>query len=205
MSGAGGLVGGTAVIAVPIMLPAAARGTHVLAGIAGLAAAVAWARGVLGRSGVPFAVGLGLWAVSDAVGEAAAVPAAVLSVAGSLAVAWWMLDRTRTSLLTRVAAIYGGVVLVVVLALASLGGAVLGADLERDELARLGSVAEAHVVEVERDWPAELLTVTELFAQDTLARALQDGDADRLGGLARSIARLPGVDLAVLLTADAGP
>lgn len=202
VGGAGGLLGGTAVIAVPIMLPAAARGTHVLAGVAGLAAAVAWARGVLGRSGVPFAIGLGLWAASDAIGEAVAVPAAVLSVAGSLAVAWWMLDRTRTSLLTRVAATYGGAVLVVVLALASLGGAVLGADLERDELARLDSVAGAHVVEVARDWPAELLTVTELFAQDALARALEDGDAERLEGLARSIARLPGVDLTVLLTGD---
>lgn len=207
VGGAGGLrrgPPGLGVVVLPTMLPVAPQVSHGIAALTGAAAAIAWLRGAVIGGGSLFAAGLALWAVGDLVLLAGAIPASVLSVLGSIAVGVWLLRRAQVSLLARVAASYVGVLLLVVIGLAALGGALLGADLERDALEGLRVSADARAAEVGTEWPEEMLTVSRLFGQEALAEALGQGDPERLERLARGVAELPDVDVVLLLAADGG-
>lgn len=195
---AGRLVGGAAVIAI---LPPFA---HVMAALAGLAASVATARGVLGRgwSIAPLAVGVALWAVADLVVGTRVEVAGVLSLAGSLAAGSWLLRRAADrSLAGRLAAVFLLVLLLLTVGLASASGLVFSADLRAEQTDRLGAVAAAQATQLATGWPREQESTASLLAGSTLVAEIDQvaaGDRADLHGRARAIVELPGVDLAVL-------
>lgn len=199
--GAAGRLAGTAVV-VAVTPPAA----HIAAAIAGAAAAIAASRGVLGRGRdvLPLALGLGLWSASDLAVRSQVGLAGALSVAGSLSAGWWLLRRTRSSLYARFVSSFVGILLLLVIGLASASGLVFSVDLQRDQLDRLDGLASARADQVSTDWPRELVNLAGPLAGGTLANATQEaasGGAD-VDSFARSISGLPGVDIAVVVDAS---
>jgi hypothetical protein len=142
---AGRLTGGLAVVAVlpPVL--------HIATGVAGLAAAVASARGVLGRGRtiLPLAAGLALWAAGDLLTVASPPASAVASLAGSVAVGVWVLERAGARSLTgRIAGAFVAVLLVLTVGLASASGLVFSADLRTEQVERLAAVASAQAADL---------------------------------------------------------
>jgi PAS domain S-box-containing protein len=197
---AGRLTGGVAVVAVlpPVL--------HIATGVAGLAAAVASARGVLGRGRtiLPLATGLALWAAGDLLTVAGPTLSAAASLAGSAAVGLWVLERAGARSLTgRVAGAFVAVLLVLTVGLASASGLVFSADLRSEQVERLAAVASAQAADLAEAAPRELEGTAALLAGDVLAEEL--ADAVEPGGLDRraaTISELPGVDLVVLVTGE---
>jgi two-component system, OmpR family, phosphate regulon sensor histidine kinase PhoR len=197
---AGRLTGGLAVVAVlpPVL--------HIATGVAGLAAAVASARGVLGRGRtiLPLAAGLGLWAAGDLLTVASPPASAVASLAGSVAVGVWVLERAGARSLTgRIAGAFVAVLLVLTVGLASASGLVFSADLRTEQVERLAAVASAQAADLAEAAPRELEGTAALLTGGVLAEELADaagpGELDRR---AATISELPGIDLAVLITGD---
>jgi PAS domain S-box-containing protein len=197
---AGRLTGGLAVVAVlpPVL--------HIATGVAGLAAAVASARGVLGRGRtiLPLAAGLALWAAGDLLTVASPPASAVASLAGSVAVGVWVLERAGARSLTgRIAGAFVAVLLVLTVGLASASGLVFSADLRTEQVERLAAVASAQAADLAEAAPRELEGTAALLTGGVLAEELADatgpGELDRR---AATISELPGVDLAVLITGD---
>ena len=198
---AGRLVGAAVVVAVA---PPAA---HIAAAIAGAAAAFATTRGVLGRgrSVLPLAAGLALWASSDLVARSSGSLAAGLSVAGSLSAGWWLLRRARTSLFARFVGAFLAVLLILVIGLASASGLVFSTDLQRDQLRRLDELTAARAEQLTEEIPLELARSAVPFAGSSLSNEIVQAAA-RGGSIdprARSIAVFPGID-AVVLVDDEG-
>ncbi len=175
------------------------------AAVAGLMAALATARGVLGRGRdvLSLAGGLLLWAGADLLARPQPLTAAALSLAGSAAVGWWLLSRSRRSLLTRFVGSFIVVLMILVVGLASASGFVFSLDLEHDQLARLDDLASARVQQVTQDWPTEMrriaVPLTGRRLDDALTRAQQSGGEANLDSLASTVATFPGVDLVVLV------
>lgn len=190
----------------PVIVAAAPPGAYLTAAIAGAAAAVASFRGVLGRGRgtAVLAAGIGLWAAADLAMRAGGVLAAVLSLAGSATVGVWLLRRSRESLLSRLAASFLTLILLVVVGLAALGGALFGADLQSDELDALSAAAAGSAQQVQESWTDETLTIAQLFATDQVANRVAEGDAARLQSTVRLVASLPDVDVALLVGNDRG-
>jgi signal transduction histidine kinase/HAMP domain-containing protein len=197
VGGAGRLFGGAAVVAV---LPPLA---HLAAAAAGVAAALATARGVLGRGRevAALALGIGLWALGDLLVVAQPVASAVLSVGGSLAVGGWLLSRaTAGSLAGRFLAAALLVLLLLTVALGTASGVVYTTDLRAEQADRLQAVASARAGEIGDGWARELETTAALLAGDPLVAAFTDAEeAGDLDGRAATVTTLPGVDLAVLV------
>jgi PAS domain S-box-containing protein len=197
---AGRLTGGLAVVAVlpPVL--------HIATGVAGIAAAVASARGVLGRGRtiLPLAAGLALWAAGDVLAVASPTASAGASLGGSVAIGVWVLERAGTRSLTgRIAGAFVAVLLVLTVGLASASGLVFSADLRTEQVERLAAVASAQAADLAEAAPRELEGTAALLTGGVLAEELADatdpGDLDRR---AATISELPGIDLAVLITGD---
>ncbi|MBW3561375.1 MAG: PAS domain S-box protein [Actinobacteria bacterium] len=184
-----------------VVVAAAPPGAYLTAAIAGAAAAVASFRGVLGRTGGTFvlAVGIGLWASADLAMRGPTTLAAVLSLVGSATVGSWLLWRARASLLTRTAASFLVLILLLVVGLAAVGGAVFGADLQEDALDQLAAAAQGRAEEIGQGWTDETLTIAQLFATDQVAARVEEDDPGRLQNIARLVASLPDVDVALLV------
>jgi PAS domain S-box-containing protein len=202
VGGAGRLLGGAAVVAV---LPPLA---HLAAAAAGVAAALATARGVLGRGRdvAALALGIGLWALGDLLVAAQPVASAALSVGGSLAVGGWLLGRvTAGSLAARFLASALLMLLLLTVALGTASGVVYTTDLRAEQEERLQAVAGARAGEIGDGWARELETTAALLSGQALVagfvEAAEQGDLD---GRASTVTTLPGVDLAVLVGADGG-
>ncbi len=197
---AGHLLGASA----PVVVAAAPPGAYLTAAIAGAAAAVASFRGVLRRSGgtLVLTVGLGLWAAADLAVRAGVLVAAVLSLAGSATVGAWLLQRSRESLLSRLAASFLALILLVVVGLAALGGALFGADLQADQVEALAAAAGGRAQEIQEGWTSETLTIAQLFATDQVAQRVAEDDPATLQSTTRLVASLPDVDIALLVAND---
>jgi PAS domain S-box-containing protein len=212
---AGRLTGGVAVVAV---LPPA---VHLATAVAGLAAAVAAGRGVLGRGRAvaPLVVGLVLWAGADLAVVGRPHLAAAASLAGSVAVGGWVLRRAGgRSLAGRVAGAFVAVLLVLTVGLAGASGLVFTADLRTEQLERLAAVAAARAADLTEAAPRELESTAALLTGAVLADEVADAegaagegadaesaDARVGGGLdarAATIAELPGIDLVLLVGSD---
>jgi signal transduction histidine kinase/HAMP domain-containing protein len=197
---AGRLVGGTAVFVV-VAPPTA----HLAAAVAAAAAALATARGVLGRgrSVLPLAVGLALWAAADLAVPTDSVLAGSLSVAGSVAAGWWLLKRASESLLARFLGSFVAVLLILVVGLASASGLVFSTDLQREQLRRLEQLTAARAQEVNDAIPLELLRSAVPLSGGSLAREISEASAagGELDARARSIAVFPGIDAVLLVDA----
>jgi PAS domain S-box-containing protein len=197
---AGGLVGAAAVVAV------APPAVHIAAAVAGGAAALAASRGVLGRgrSVLPLAGGLALWAASDALGRSDATVAGVLSVGGSLLAGWWLLRRARSSLFARFVGSFLAVLLILVIGLASASGIVFSTDLQRDQLRRLDELTAGRAQQLNEAIPLELARSAEPLSGSALAAELEGArGGGSLDARARSITVFPGID-AVALVDDGG-
>ena len=176
------------------------------AAVAGAMAALATARGVLGRGRdvLPLAGGLLLWAVADLLTRPQPVAAAALSLAGSVAVGWWLLRRARQSLLARFVASFLVVLMILVVGVASASGFVFSLDLTHDQLSRLEDLAVAREQQVSEDWPTEMRRIAAPLTGSRLDQALtrtqEEGAAPGgLDQLASTVAAFPGVDLVVLV------
>jgi signal transduction histidine kinase len=195
---AGRLTGGVAVVAVlPPLL-------HIATGVAGLAAAVASAQGVLGRGRaiLPLAGGLALWAAGDLLTVASPTASSLASLGGSVAVGVWVLERAGARSLTgRIAGAFVAVLLVLTVGLAAASGLVFSADLRTEQVDRLTAVASAQAADLADAAPRELEGTAALLTGGVLAEELADatgpGELDRR---AATISELPGIDLAVLIT-----
>jgi two-component system, OmpR family, sensor histidine kinase VicK len=199
---AGRLTGGVAVVAV---LPPA---VHLATAVAGLAAAVAAGRGVLGRGRAvaPLVVGLVLWAGADLAVVGRPHLAAGASLAGSVAVGGWVLRRAGgRSLAGRVTGAFVAVLLVLTVGLAGASGLVFTADLRTEQLERLAAVATARAVDLTEAAPRELESTAALLTGAVLADEVADAEVEVAGGSglldgrAATIAELPGIDLVVLV------
>jgi two-component system, OmpR family, sensor histidine kinase VicK len=197
---AGRLTGGVAVVAV---LPPA---VHLATAVAGVAAAVAAGRGVLGRGRevAPLVGGLVLWAGADLLVVSRPHLAAGASLAGSVAVGGWVLRRAGgRSLAGRVAGAFVAVLLVLTVGLAGASGLVFTADLRTEQLERLAAVAAARAADLAEAAPRELESTAALLTGAVLADEVADVEGDgALDDRAATIAALPGVDLVVLVGAD---
>jgi PAS domain S-box-containing protein len=198
---AGATFGGLAVVAV---LPPA---VHLATAVAGLAAAVAASRGVLGRGRAvaPLVGGLVLWATADLLVAAAPEVAAGASLGGSVAVGSWVLRRAGArSLAGRVAGAFVAVLLVLTVGLAGASGLVFSADLRTEQVERLAAVASARATDLAETTPRELEGTAALLTGAVLAEELAaaEGVVAALDGRAATITQLPGVDLAVLVGAE---
>jgi signal transduction histidine kinase len=197
VGGAGRLLGGAAVVAV---LPPLA---HLAAAAAGVAAALATARGVLGRGRevAALALGIGLWALGDLLVVAQPAASAALSLGGSLAVGGWLLGRTTAgSLAGRFLGAALLVLLLLTVALGTASGVVYTTDLRAEQADRLEAVAGARAGELGDGWARELETTAALLSGDALVAAFTGaGELGDLDGRAGSVTSLPGVDLALLV------
>ncbi len=199
-----GALGRVAGIA-PVVL-AGPLGVHVAAGIAGGMAAVAAVRGRLRELGpvLLLALGLGGWALADALGRVAPTPAGLLSVVASLAVGAWTIGALGSGLLARVLAGATALVVVTVLVLSGAGGLVFARDLERDQLQSLQSLATAQARALGTDEADDLEALAAALAGSSLAAEVEA----RPGGLdprAATLAGLPGVDVAVIIGPSGAP
>jgi signal transduction histidine kinase/HAMP domain-containing protein len=191
--------------AMPIAVVLAPPAVHVAAAVAGLLAAASVVRGALGRGRdvVTLAGGLVLWAAADQVVQSRPGVAAGLSVAGSLAAGAWLVQRARTSLLSRFLVASVAVLLVLVSLLAAAGGAVFSLDLQREQLDRLDDLAAVRAAEVAQDWPDEVRALAALFSSGERINAelvaIGTGEAVSLDGRAAAIASLPDADAALLV------
>jgi PAS domain S-box-containing protein len=197
---AGRLTGGVGVVAV---LP---PGVHLAAAVAGLAAAVAAGRGMLGRGRAvaPLVTGLVLWAAGDLLLMTRPGAAAGVSLAGSVAVGAWVLRRAGgRTLAGRVAGAFVAVLLVLTVGLAGASGLVFTADLRTEQVERLGAVAAARAADLAESAPRELESTAALLTGAQLADEVADAEAPgALDRRAATITELPGVDLVVLMRRD---
>lgn len=187
---------GAPVAAVVVLAPV---GVRVLTGVVAIFAALAARGGVVGRGRevLPLTVGVLLWGGADVVAGWQSGLAAVLSLAGSAAVLLWLRDRTDASLATRFTIGAGGVVLLVVLVLASGAGYVFDRDLDNDRLTRLDQAATAQVTRLEVD-PLDDLAGAVDIVNNSVASRLAAGTADdNLAATVQRVARTP--DLVLLL------
>jgi signal transduction histidine kinase/HAMP domain-containing protein len=199
---AGRLPGGLAAVAV------APPAVHVATAVAGLAAVVASARGVLGRGRaiLPLVLGLASWALADLLLVAKPAVAAGASLGGSVAVAVWVLRCTGArSLAGRVAGAFVAVLLVLAVGLAGASGLAFSADLRTEQVERLAAVASARAGDLAETAPRELESTAVLLTGVVLADELVEVSAPgALDPRAASLTQLTGVDLALLVAADGG-
>ena len=190
------------VVAAPVVL-AAPLGVHVAAGIAGGMAAVAAVRGRLRDLGPAalLSMGLGGWALADALGRVLPTPAALLSVLASVAVGAWTIGAVGSGLLARVLAGATALVVVTVLVLSGAGGLVLARDLEQDQLSALQSLGEAQARALGTDEAQDLQSLAAALSGASLATEVET-QPDQLDRRAQSLAALPGVDVAAIVGAS---
>lgn len=191
---------GTPVAAVVVAAPV---GVRVLTGVVAAMAALSARGGVLGRGRdvAPLTVGILLWGGADLASGWIPWIGAVLSLAGSLAVMVWLRDRSDGSLATRFTVGAGGVVLLVVLVLASGAGYVFDRDLVNDRLTRLDQAVTAQVARLEVDPLDELAGAVDIVSASVASR-LAAGTAD--DDFAATVQRVAqgDPDLVVLLDAS---
>ena len=192
---------GAAVLPVVLVAPVGAR---VLTAVVGTLAAAAARGGVLGRGRdvLPLTLGVAGWAVADLVAGSQPTVAAALSLAGSGAVGAWLLQRADASLASRITAGAVGVLLVVVLVLASGAGFVFGRDLTADRLGRLEDAVAAQVSRFEEDPVTELSGALELLSgSESLSRVLTSGtQGDAFAAQVQAVTQTP--DLVLLVDVD---
>lgn len=189
-----------AVVAGPVTLPVAAA-------LAGAAASVAAARGILGRGRrvAPLVVGLGLYAGADLVIGTRPALAAGLSLAGSLAAGAWVLQRAaRRSLAGRFTGASLVTLLVLVVGLGAASGLVLSSDVQAEQRDRLAAIATAQAADLVDRAGAALDATATAVAGDTLVEPLTDGDRDLADARIAPVLRLPDVEVAVLTDAAGG-
>jgi hypothetical protein len=183
VGGAGRLLGGAAVVAV---LPPLA---HLAAAAAGVAAALATARGVLGRGRevAALALGIGLWALGDLL--VVAQPGRRRGAVGrGLARRRWLAARAGDGGLAGGPVPRGGaaVLLLLTVALGTASGVVYTTDLRAEQADRLQAVAGARAGEIGDGWARELETTAALLTGETLLAAMADaeepGDLDGRAG-----------------------
>lgn len=176
-------------------------GVHLAAGAAGVAAAVAAARGRLRDTGPVLLLAAGLvgWGAADALASRVPTAAALLSVVASLAIGTWTIGRLGSSFLARVLAGATALVVLTAIVLSGAGGLVFARDLEQDQLSALQALAEAQGQRLGVEDPAALQALAAALSGSALTREVEAGDAAALESRARTLAELPGVDVAVLV------
>lgn len=192
-----GLSGGPS--GLPAVTVVAPLGAHVAAGVTGLLSGVSAVMGQAGRGreGLVLGSGLALWAAADLTAYRSAEAAAVVSIAGSLAVGAWLLARSRSSLLSRLVASFLAALLVLVVGIAAAAGVLFAADLRSGGVEQLEELAAARAVQVQEEWTDELVALAAPLAGETLAAQVRS--EPNLDGRAAGIAALPGVDVVVLM------
>jgi two-component system, OmpR family, phosphate regulon sensor histidine kinase PhoR len=193
--------GALAVVAVPAALPLAAA-------LAGAAACVATARGVLGRGRevLPLVVGVGLYAVGDLLVATRPGLAAAASLAGSAAAGWWVLRRSaRRSLAGRFTGVSLVTLLALVVGLGAASGLVLASDVQAEQRDRLVAVADAQAADLVDRTGAALDATATALAGITLVEPLTDGDAALAEERIAPILTLPDVEVVVLTDAAGAP
>lgn len=213
---AGGLVGGPvlrhgpreggAMVVVPAVLAALSvpPPLTVAAGLAGVAACVATARGVLGRGRhiVLLATGIALWAAGDLLIGSRPTFAAALSLAGSLAAGVWVLRRaTRRSLAGRFTGASLATLLALVVGLGAGSGLALASDVQAEQRDRLAAVAAAQAGDLVDRSGAALEATAAALAGQTLVEPLTTGDVELADQRIGSITALPDVEVVVLTDA----
>ncbi|WP_052664082.1 HAMP domain-containing histidine kinase [Nitriliruptor alkaliphilus] len=186
-----------AVVATPAVLPLAAA-------LAGAAACVATARGVLGRGRqvVLLVVGIALYAAADLAAGARPGLAAGLSLAGSLAAGSWVLRRAaRRSLAGRFTGVSLVTLLALVVGLGAASGLVLASDVQAEQRDRLQAVAASHAADLVDRTGAALDATATAVAGATLVEPLTAGDTELAGARIASVLSLPEVEVAVLTDA----
>lgn len=196
-----GVAGRPGLAAVAVAVPAS---SHVVAAAAGGLAALATLGGVLGRGRqvVLLSVGIALLAAGDLVAATRPTVGAVIALVGAACGLVWLAARSRQSLAARFVSLFAGVLLAVVLVLASVSAAVFDQDLQDDRLDLLGQQAAARVDLLEEDAADALAASLSVLSE---ARQLVGSLAeDRVPpATAANVARIVDeADLVVLLGPD---
>lgn len=194
---AGRVFGATAAIALPV-------GVNVVAGVAGLLAALATRGGALGRGRqvTGLTVGLGLWAVADLVSLRAETGAMIASLLGSAAAGAWLISRLRHSLAARLTVVFGAVLLGVVILLASASALAFSADLRQDRLVGLEQLAAGYVTDLASELPAELASTARLVASAASVPESLVRSADMDERAVEVVALAPRADIGLFVDAD---
>ncbi len=196
--GVGGLMGAT-----PVVVAAAPLSAHIAAAVAGVAAAWSSARGRVGQSlpTLPLVVGLVAWAAADALVRTSATLAGGLSIAGSLAIGFWLVRAANQSLLARFVAAFVALLLALVVGLAVASGTLFSNDLREDRLEALGTAASVRADQFSTDWPRDLQASATAVGGERLAEVVAQAAPARtnLDELARELTRLGSVDIALLV------
>lgn len=180
-------------------------GGNVIAAIAGGLAATAALGGIVGRGRRVFllAAGLLLWAVADLVTVSRPLASDWLSVVGSAAVMSWLVAQARRSLMTRFVSLFGGVLLAVVVALASASGFLFDRDLRDDRIDLLTQQVTAAAIQLQDDLPNTLAGDLDILEDSTtLPAALLQSEVD--DATAAEVARVVGTPDVLLLTDATG-
>lgn len=198
-----GVAGRHGVAAVAAVVP---PGANLVAAAAGGLAAAATLGGVLGRGRQVLLLsgGIALLAAGDVVAATRPVASAVVSLLGAAAGLAWLAQRSRASLAARFVSLFGGVLLAVVLVLASASAAVFNQDLKNDRLDLLAQQAAARVELLEEGASTELAASLAVLAEgDDLPALLLD---DRVtSATAANVARIATrADIVVLLGPGGG-
>ena len=158
-----------ALVVVPVAVAPAATWLAIGAAVVGAGRAL-----VAGLAGTPIAVGLLAWGGAAAVRERSIGGAAGLTMAGALAIGWWLWrasDRAlRAKFVTASVALLLAVVLLVATALSGLGSR----DIVKRELDQLTSVATTVATDLQTQWQVDAVNaagVLRFQGPDVLSRA----------------------------------
>jgi len=194
---AGRVFGATAAVALPV-------GVNVVAGVAGLLAAVATRGGALGRGRqvTGLTIGLLAWAASDLVATRWVTAALVASLLGSLSAGAWLVSRLRHSLAARLSVVFGAVLLAVVILLASVSAFAFTTDLRADRLDSLQQLASSRVTAVSTQIPGELAGTARLVASASTVAARLDTSTNLDDQAVELVGLAPDADIGLFV--DAG-
>jgi signal transduction histidine kinase/HAMP domain-containing protein len=190
-----------AVSAVPTALPIAAA-------LAGAAACIATARGVLGRGRevLLLVAGVGLYATADLLVATRPTLAAVASLLGSATAGTWVLRRAgRRSLAGRFTGVALVTLLALVVGLGAASGLVLASDVQAEQRDRLAAVAHSQATDLVDRTGAALDATATALAGATLVEPVEAGDADLAAERIAPVLTLPDVEVAVLTDAAGAP
>ena len=182
---------------VPVGIDLAVGWLSTAAGIIGAGRALA-----AGRRAVPIAVGLLAWGAAAPLRPERVALSAVLTVAGSLAVGWWLWQASARSLRAKLVTASVALLLAVVVLIAGALSGVGSAEILEAELDRLDSVSSTVATELEEDWLRQAMdTATILSEQPTTTQTLLEARPDQLEALFDAFFGTHGQEFLIVLDA----
>ena len=157
-------------VLVPVQADPAAAWISAAAGVVGAGRALA-----AGRRGLPIAIGLLAWGGAAPVRDDRVALSAVLTVAGSLAVGWWVWQASARSLRAKLVTASVALLLAVVVLIAGASSGVGSQDIVDDELRTLVGLSESVARELEREWLDDAMNAATILRGPEVTKTLLEG------------------------------